>query len=56
MADTLEKHKYGLLSYYRYLISTGLLEGTNNEINALENRHMVIVIRNSLNSKSWRFT
>ncbi len=36
MANTLENHKYGLLSYYDYPISTGPLEGTNNKIKTLQ--------------------
>ena len=36
MADTLENHKYGLLSYYNHPIPTGPLEGTNNKIKTLQ--------------------
>jgi transposase len=35
-ADTLTEHRYGLLSYYRYPISTGPLEGTNNKIKTMK--------------------
>lgn len=34
-ADTLEKHRPGLLAWYDYPISTGPLEGTNNKIKTL---------------------
>ena len=34
-ADTLEKHREGLLAWYDYPISTGPLEGTNNKIKTL---------------------
>jgi transposase len=34
-ARTLAKHRHGLLNWYVYPISTGRLEGTNNEILAL---------------------
>lgn len=36
MAKTLSAHKFGLLSYYDYPISTGPLEGTNNKIKTLQ--------------------
>ena len=36
MALTLERHREGLLNYYRYPISTGPLEGTNNKIKTLK--------------------
>jgi len=32
----LERHQYGLLSYYQYPISTGPLEGTNSKIKTLQ--------------------
>lgn len=35
-ADTLEKHREGILAYYDYPISTGPLEGTNNKIKTLQ--------------------
>jgi transposase len=35
-ADTLEKHRDGILAYYDYPISTGPLEGTNNKIKTLQ--------------------
>jgi transposase len=35
-ADTLEKHRDGILAYYDYPISTGPLEGTNNKITTLQ--------------------
>jgi len=35
-ADTLIEHRYGILSYYRYPISTGPLEGTNNKIKTMK--------------------
>lgn len=36
LADTLEKHLTGLLSYFRHRISTGPLEGLNNKIKVLK--------------------
>ena len=36
MALTVERHREGLLNYYRYPISTGPLEGTNNKIKTLK--------------------
>ena len=36
MALTLERHREGLLNYYRYPISTGPLEGANNKIKTLK--------------------
>jgi transposase len=36
MADSIEKHKEGILAYYDYPISTGPLEGTNNKIKTLQ--------------------
>jgi transposase len=35
-ADTLTEHRHGILSYYRYRISTGPLEGTNNKIKTMK--------------------
>ncbi len=35
-ANTLEKHQEGVLNYYDYPISTGLLEGTNNKIQLMK--------------------
>jgi transposase len=35
-AETLDKHRIGILSYYDYPISTGPLEGTNNKIKTLQ--------------------
>ena len=35
-ADTLSQHRHGILSYYRYPISTGPLEGTNNKIKTMK--------------------
>jgi transposase len=35
-AKTLRAHKFGLLSFYDYPISTGPLEGTNNKIKTLQ--------------------
>jgi len=35
-ADTLEEHQEGILNYYRYPISTGPLEGTNNKIQLMK--------------------
>ena len=37
-AKTLRAHKFGLLSFYDYPISTGPLEGTNNKIKTLQKR------------------
>jgi len=34
-ADTLERHRDGLLAWYAFPISTGPLEGTNNKIKTL---------------------
>jgi transposase len=36
LADTLEEHCAGLLSYFRHRISTGPLEGLNNKIKVLK--------------------
>ncbi len=35
-ADTLERHREGILNYYEYPISTGPLEGTNNKIQTMK--------------------
>jgi len=35
-ADTLNRHRVGILAYYDYPISTGPLEGTNNKIKTLQ--------------------
>ena len=35
-ADTLDRHRHGILAYYDYPISTGPLEGTNNKIKTLQ--------------------
>jgi transposase len=35
-ADTLEEHQEGVLNYYKYPISTGPLEGTNNKIQLMK--------------------
>jgi transposase len=35
-ADTLDRHRSGILAYYDYPISTGLLEGTNYKIKTLQ--------------------
>lgn len=35
-ADTLERHRAGILAYYDFPISTGPLEGTNNKIKTLQ--------------------
>ncbi len=35
-AATLEEHQEGVLNYYRYPISTGPLEGTNNKIKTMK--------------------
>ena len=37
-ADTLERHRHGILAYYDYPISTGPLEGTNNKIKTLQRK------------------
>lgn len=37
-ANTLQGHRTGLLDWYRYRISTGPLEGTNNKIKLLQRR------------------
>ena len=36
MANTLAKHRYGLLNWYEYPISTGPLEGTNHKIKTVK--------------------
>lgn len=36
LADTLDEHRSGLLSYFRHRISTGPLEGLNNKIKVLK--------------------
>jgi len=36
LADTIEEHRSGLLSYFRHRISTGPLEGLNNKIKVLK--------------------
>lgn len=36
MANTLQGHRFGLLNWYDYPISTGPLEGTNNKIKTLQ--------------------
>jgi transposase len=36
LADTLQEHRSGLLSYFRHRISTGPLEGLNNKIKVLK--------------------
>ena len=36
MANSLAIHRYGLLNWYDYRISTGPLEGTNNKIKTLQ--------------------
>jgi len=36
LADTLDRHRQGLLSYFRHRISTGPLEGLNNKIKVLK--------------------
>jgi transposase len=36
MANTLQAHRFGLLNWYDYPISTGPLEGTNNKIKTLQ--------------------
>ena len=36
MANTLQKHRRGILNWYDYRISTGPLEGTNNKIKTLK--------------------
>jgi transposase len=35
-ANTLEKHRDGILSFFKYRISTGPLEGTNNKIKTMK--------------------
>jgi len=35
-ANTLSLHRYGILAYYDYHISTGPLEGTNNKIKTMQ--------------------
>ena len=35
-ADTLKRHRHGILAYYDYPISTGPLEGTSNKIKTLQ--------------------
>lgn len=35
-ADTLDRHRSGILAYYDYPISTGPLEGTNYKIKTLQ--------------------
>ena len=35
-ADTLDRHRAGILAYYDFPISTGPLEGTNNKIKTLQ--------------------
>ena len=35
-ARTLQMHRFGLLAWYEYPISTGPLEGTNNKIKTLQ--------------------
>ena len=35
-ANTLKAHKFGILSWYRYRISTGKLEGINNKIKTMK--------------------
>ena len=37
-AETPAWHRFGILAYYDYPISTGLLEGTNNKIKTMQ-RH-----------------
>jgi transposase len=39
MANTLKSLAYGLLNHYDHPISTGPLEGTNNEIKTLQRQH-----------------
>ena len=36
LADTLDEHRKGLLSYFKHRISTGPLEGLNNKIKVLK--------------------
>lgn len=36
LADTLEEYQEGILAYYRYRITTGPLEGTNNKIRTMQ--------------------
>ena len=38
MAKTLRQHRRGLLNWYDHPLSTGLLEGINNKIGALQRR------------------
>lgn len=35
-AKTLALYRYGILAYYDYLVSTGLLEGPNNKIKTMK--------------------
>ena len=35
-AQTLERHRWGILAYYDFPISTGRLEGTNNKIKTMK--------------------
>ena len=49
MADTIEKHKEGILAYYNFPISTGPLVGTNNKSKRFNDRHTDLEIWNSLN-------
>jgi transposase len=39
MATTLERHAWGITSWYDYPISTGPLEGTNNKIKTMQRQH-----------------
>jgi transposase len=39
MASTLERHAWGITSWYDYPISTGPLEGTNNKIKTMQRQH-----------------
>lgn len=36
MADTIEKHRDGILSWYDYRTSTGKIEGINNKIKIMK--------------------
>ncbi len=36
MANTIQGHRFGLLNWYDYPISTGPLEGTNNKIKTMQ--------------------
>ena len=36
MAKSLQGHRFGLLNWYDYQVSTGPLEGTNNKIKTLQ--------------------